>query len=258
VSARVALVFGGSGGIGSACALELARAGMDVAVAARGSAGLDRVADGVRSAGRRAAVARADLADDAAVRAAVAACARELGGLDVLVSAGGGGPRGRALDLDDAAWREALEVKVLGPIRAVRAAVDLLARSGHGAVVLVSGTGGREPKAEAAAVSLANAATANLVKALADDLAPRGIRVNAVAPGQVRTGRYAVRVEATASQRGIDSAAAERLIAEQIPLGRPADPAEIARAVRFLASDDASYLTGTTLIADGGWTRAGI
>lgn len=257
LSGKVALVVGGSGGIGAASATELAAAGSDLALLGRDRAKLAVVAERLRARVRVATVP-ADLADDASLRSAILSAERELGRIDIVVLAGGGGPRGRIRDLTDAQWREAFEVKVLGFVRVVRAVLPALERAGGGAIVAVSGTGGREPKPEAIAVSVANAATGNLVKALADELAPLGIRVNAVSPGQVRTGRYAVRVDALALDRGIDAVAAERLIAEQIPLRRPGAPEEIGRIVRFLASDASSYVTGTTIMADGGWTRGAL
>ncbi len=257
IAGMVAVVAGGSGGIGGACAVELAAGGHDVALLARDAERLEAVASRIRSSGRRALPVPGDLADDAGVRAAVERVERELGRIDVLVAAGGGGPRGRFRDLDDDGWREAFEVKVLGLIRLVRAALPALERT-RGAVVAIAGTGGREPTPAAIAVSMANAATVNLVKALADELAPLGVRVNAVSPGQVRTRRYGVRVAALARERGVPSDEAERLIAAQIPMGRPAAPEEVAKIVRFLASDASSYLTGTTIVADGGWTRSAI
>lgn len=254
LAGRVALVAGGSGGIGSACARELSAAGARVALVGRTAAALEEAVTRTLREGGEAVAVSADLRDGAAVERAVAEVVARWGRLDILVTAGGGGPRGGPLALTDDEWRDAYETKVLGVVRLVRAAAAALGRSDRASVVLVAGTGGHEPKREAAAISVANAATVSLAKMLADELAP--VRVNSVSPGQVRTRRYEARVRAIATERGIDTDAAEAHIAAQIPLARAAEPTEVAAVVRALAGDAFSYVTGTDIVIDGGWTRA--
>lgn len=239
---RRVLVVGGAHGIGAACAARFARGGAQVAVA---DLDLDAArATVVTLAGASAAphlAVQMDITDRGSVDAAVAEVVKQLGGLDVLANVAGGDDTGYPAfdDLDDETWTRMLDWNLLGPVRATRAALPHLRASDHAAVVSVSSVnalmafGG--PPYSAAKLGLLS-----VTQNLAAELAPDGIRVNAVAPGTVRTRVW-----------GEDGKDSERM-RHMYPLGRVGEPEDIAAAVAFLASDDASWITGHTLPVDGG------
>lgn len=239
---RRVLVVGGAHGIGAACAARFARDGAQVAVA---DLDLDAArATVVTLAGASAALHLAvqmDITDRGSVDAAVAEVVTQLGGLDVLANVAGGDDTGYPAfdDLDDETWTRMLDWNLLGPVRATRAALPHLRASDHAAVVSVSSVNalmafGGPP------YSAAKRGLLSVTQNLAAELAPDGIRVNAVAPGTVRTRVW-----------GEDGKDSERM-RHMHPLGRVGEPEDIAAAVAFLASDDASWITGHTLPVDGG------
>ncbi|MBE9403189.1 SDR family oxidoreductase [Brachybacterium sp. p3-SID1565] len=239
---RRALVVGGAHGIGAACAARFARDGAQVAVA---DLDLDAArATVVTLAGASAAphlAVQMDITDPGSVDAAVAEVVKQLGGLDVLANVAGGDDTGYPAfdDLDDETWTRMLDWNLLGPVRATRAALPHLRASDHAAVVSVSSVNalmafGGPP------YSAAKRGLLSVTQNLAAELAPDGIRVNAVAPGTVRTRVW-----------GEDGKESERM-RHMYPLGRVGEPEDIAAAVAFLASDDASWITGHTLPVDGG------
>lgn len=239
---RRVLVVGGAHGIGAACAARFARDGAQVAVA---DLDLDAARATVMTlAGASAAphlAVQMDITDRGSVDAAVAEAVKQLGGLDVLANVAGGDDTGYPAfdDLDDETWTRMLDWNLLGPVRATRAALPHLRASDHAAVVSVSSVnalmafGG--PPYSAAKLGLLS-----VTQNLAAELAPDRIRVNAVAPGTVRTRVW-----------GEDGKESERM-RHMYPLGRVGEPEDIAAAVAFLASDDASWITGHTLPVDGG------
>lgn len=239
-----AIITGGGYGIGRACAERLAAEGGRVAVT-----DIDPVAAGevVESLGGETHLALTmDVTDIRSVSEAVADAADRFGGLDVLVNvAGGDSVHPTFEDSGDDVWWQLLDLNLLGVVRCCRAAVPHLRSSTHGpAIVTVSSlnavaTFGGEP------YSAAKAGLTSLTMNLADSLAPAGIRVNAVAPGTIRTRVWD-------GQEG----GADRL-APLYPLGRVGEPADVASAVAFLASRDAGWITGHTLPVDGGYLAAG-
>ncbi|MFJ3441112.1 SDR family NAD(P)-dependent oxidoreductase [Streptomyces sp. NPDC086081] len=237
------LVTGGARGIGAATARRLAREGARVLVADRDPAEATRTARALREAGLHAEATGCDVADRAAVEAAVTHAVDAFGSLDVLVNCAAHCSPDAPLfeDEPDEAWARDLDVTLTGAYRCCRAALPHLAASGRGAIVSIGSVNGLQDFGNHA-YSAAKAGLGSLTRTLAGHAAGRGVRVNLVAPGTVRTSAWEGRDEDLEAVRGL------------YPLGRVGEPEDIAAAVAFLASSDASWITGTTLVVDGGLT----
>jgi NAD(P)-dependent dehydrogenase (short-subunit alcohol dehydrogenase family) len=224
----------------------LARLGARVIVAAR------TLPDG---AGHWSVAADAATPDGA--RAIAEAVTRELGGIDVIVHCVGASfaRPGGALALSDADWEAALATNLLSAVRIDRELLPLMAQQGSGSVVHVSSAQWKRPSPSSPAYGPAKAALVIYGKVLATEFTPHGIRVNVVTPGFIATSLAEERIELIRQNTGgtREQAVAELITAiGGVPLGRPGDPAEVARLIAFLASDAASYITGTEIVIDGG------
>jgi NAD(P)-dependent dehydrogenase (short-subunit alcohol dehydrogenase family) len=233
---RSALVSGASRGIGLAIAQRLAADGARVMLVARSAAALQAGSAGLPGCAFHAT----DLSLPGAADEAVAAAVGQFGGLDLL---------------DDAAWENGYALKLFGAVRLCRAAWPHL-RASNGSAVLIAGVGGRVASADFTIGGSVNAALMNLTKALANRGVTDGVRVNAINPGSIRTGRLTGRIDALARERSLDPEAAARAIAAETGVSRFGEPEEIAGVVSFLAGPDASYIQGAILDVDGGWVRA--
>jgi 3-oxoacyl-[acyl-carrier protein] reductase len=196
-----------------------------------------------------------DVTDPSSAAATLDAAGRLLGAVDVLVLNAGGPPPGGILDLDDLAWREAFELMVLGPLRLARLALPAMAARGFGRVIAVTSTAVRQPQPDLALSVVLRSALTSAVNLLAREYATQGVTVNCVAPGATDTGRRRQVLENRARAAGAAYADLDAADAASIPAGRAADPAEVAAAITFLASDAASYINGTALTVDGGRTE---
>lgn len=244
---RVALITGGGTGIGAATARRFAAEGADVVVTGRRP---ERLAEVAEATGGLAVAG--DTTDPTHAEAAAAAAVDTFGGLDVVVAAAGIDLGGAAGDVDDEAWARTLEVNLTGPQVVVRAALPHLLRRGGGSIVLVSSVNGLASATASAAYDTSKAGLLGLTRSLAVDYGPRGIRVNAVCPGWVVTPMGDDDMDGLAERRGISRDEAYALATAHVPLRRPATAEEIAACCLFLASDDSSIVTGTSLVADGG------
>ena len=244
---KVAIVSGGGTGIGAATARVFAREGAKVVVTGRRAEPLEAVAaeiDGLAVAG--------DTSDDDHVRAAVAEARDAFGGLDIVVANAGLGFGGAAADVDDERWQQTLDVNLTGAFRLARAAIPSLVEGGGGSIVLVSSVSALVSGTDGAAYVTSKAAMLGLARSIAVDYGPSGIRANALCPGWVETPMGDGSMETLMTQHGISLGEAYRLVTQHIPLRRPATADEIAACCLFLASEESSIVTGTTLVADGG------
>jgi 2-keto-3-deoxy-L-fuconate dehydrogenase len=232
-----ALVTGGASGIGRATAELLAARGAQVAVLDLDPSTVDKPL----------LAHRADIADDASVRQAVAAAATELGGLDVLVNNAGIGARGTVEDNDDAEWHRVLDVNVVGMVRVTRAALPHLRASRHAAVVNTCSICATAGLPQRALYSAAKGAVYSLTLAMAADHVREGIRVNCVNPGTVDTPWVGRLLDAAP-----DPAAERAALEARQPTGRLVSTAEVAGAIAYLASPLSGSTTGTSLAVDGG------
>lgn len=237
---RVCLVTGGGRGIGRAIAVALGNEGASVAVGARTRSQCETVA---AELGERGLALELDVTDQASCEQAVASVAERFDRLSVLVNAAGISPTRQRAELHDVdAWRAVLDTNLTGAYLMTRSAAPSLL-GGGGAVVMISSVTGVSASPRIAAYGASKAALTQLTRTLAREWADRGVRVNAVSPGYVET-------EMTESLLAVDRLRAE--ILERTPLGRIATVEEIVPAVLFLASDDASFITGAELLVDGG------
>ncbi|HEX8456994.1 MAG TPA: SDR family oxidoreductase [Pyrinomonadaceae bacterium] len=252
LTGKVAVVTGASRGIGRAIAETLAGEGMKLALAARSHTQLEELTNSLSTDALACAV---DLREASAPAAVVASAVERFGRLDLLVNNAGATQRGDFLALSDDAWEDGFALKFYGAMRAARAAWPHLVASG-GSLVNIVGVGGRAGNADFTIGGAVNSALLNLTKALADRGVRDGVRVNAVNPGATATERLQTRIERFAAEHGIAREEAARRMSQALGTARFGEPAEIARAVAFLASPAAAYCQGALLDVDGGQTRA--
>jgi 3-oxoacyl-[acyl-carrier protein] reductase len=237
-----AVVTGGSRGIGRSIALAFADAGAAVSICARGRAALDTTSAEIASRRVKSHAGVCDLANKDAIAAYIAAAADSLGGIDILVN----NASGFGASDDEAGWAKGLDVDVMATVRASRAAVPHMEKAGGGAILNISSISGFRASTRTAPYAAVKAAVINYTMSQALMLAPKKIRVNAIAPGSIEFpgGMW--------EQRKTSDPKLYNAILRSIPWGRLGRPEEVANVARFLCSDAASWVTGQTLSVDGG------
>lgn len=239
---KTAIISGATRGIGRACALRLAREGMQVVLNGTNAALLGALADEITGAGGAARVSAGDVTDPDAAHRSVAQALDAFGGLDVLVNNAGINTRSSTLDMPLEDWQRVLDVNLNGTLHFCRSALPHMIAHRAGTIVNVSSTTAKTPHRNAAPAYGASKAAVNyLTMHLAQEMAPYGIRVNAVCPGPVETDM--------STQWSPDY---RKSVTARIPLGRLGTPEQIAEIVAFLASDASGVITGETINANGG------
>jgi NAD(P)-dependent dehydrogenase (short-subunit alcohol dehydrogenase family) len=242
---RIAFISGASRGIGRAIAHKLARNGAIVVAASRKLDGCEAVAAEIRAAGGQATALACHMGEPDQITQAMQEIDRRHGRLDILVNNAATNPYfGPSLDMSLAAYQKTVDVNIRGYFWASLEAARRMIAQGQGAIVNVASVNAFRPMDGQAVYSMTKAAIVNMTQALAREWARQGVRVNALVPGLVET-RFAAAIHEDEERRTM----LERLV----PMGRIAQPEEMAGAVLYLVSDAASYTTGSCLTADGGW-----
>jgi 3-oxoacyl-[acyl-carrier protein] reductase len=238
---RIAFVTGASRGIGRACAKVLAAAGARVVLAARSLDKLEEVASQLRSEGREAFTVELDLASEESIRSAFARTAKEFGAPSILVNNAGITKDGLAIRMKRMDWDAVLATNLTGTFLCIQQVLQPMMKARWGRIVNISSVVGEMGNAGQANYAASKAGLLGLTKTLAQEMGSRGITVNAIAPGFVET-----------DMTGVLPADVKDKMLAGIPLGRFGTPEDVASAVRFLASDEAAYITGHVLDVNGG------
>jgi 3-oxoacyl-[acyl-carrier protein] reductase len=247
-----AFVAGASKGLGKACAGALAGEGARVFICSRNADEAARAAAEIGAAGSAAA----DVSRPADVERVVAAAIAALGGLDILVTNAGGPPAGAFEKAGDTDWESGYQLTLMSAVRLIRAALPALKASGRGRIVNLTGYGVKEPMTDLVVSDAVRAGVTVMAKTIASDLAPFGITVNNIAPGPIMTDRLIAIHNARAKQADITLDEQLQRFSQTIPAKRVGEPKEIGDLCAYLCSRQAGYLTGQSIVVDGGINRS--
>jgi 3-oxoacyl-[acyl-carrier protein] reductase len=257
LTGRAAFVGGSSKGIGKAIALALAREGCQVMLSSRDEANLQQASADIREElGVELPYVVCDMSKREDIVKAIAAAVERFERLDVLVNNAGGPPTGTFEDLDENYWSYAIDQNLLSAVRSVREALPHLKRSGNGRIINVVSVAVKQPIDGLILSNATRLAVVGLSKTLSRELAPHHITVNNVCPGNIATERLMSLIEERARRQGVGLDDAVKLEESRIPMGFLGEASDVANLVVFLASDQARFITGTTVQVDGGATTA--
>src|SRR6266853_5860738 len=250
---KVAMVAGASKGLGFSVARALTQEGALVSMVSRDSAAIAAAAQRIEEFRAGAAFGfTADVRSAEGITQWHRATVTRLGPVDLLVTNSGGPPAGPTLSFDDQVWQSAFELLLLSALRMVREVIPTMVDRKGGSIVMLTSSSVKQPIANLALSNVLRPSVAALAKTLANEYASHGIRVNHAVPGRIETARVREIDEANSKKQGITVEEQRKLSLASIPMARYGDPEEFGRAVAFLLSDAASYITGATLQVDGG------
>ncbi|HRI02295.1 MAG TPA: glucose 1-dehydrogenase [Pyrinomonadaceae bacterium] len=249
LTGRVAVVVGGTSGIGRAIAHGMAEAGADVVCTSRSIGQVDVAATEIEAKGRRTIRVASDVSDRGSLENLLGECVTAFGKVDILVNSAGRTKREPTLDLDDETWNAILETNLTGTLRACQVFGRHMIENGYGRIINIASLSTFVSLFEVAAYAASKAAVASLTKSLAIEWAKRGVNVNAIAPGVFRT---------ALNEKLLDETPRGQEFLTRTPMGRFGDVTELAGAAIFLASDAASFVTGEVLVVDGGFLASGV
>lgn len=256
IKGKVALVAAASKGLGKAAAMELAREGARVVIAARGEDDLRAAADEIRAAtGAEVLPVRADVTVVADIEALVSAAQAEFGDVDILVNNAGGPRPGTFTDMSDEDWLAAVNLNLMSTVRMTRLVLPGMRRRRWGRIINMTSISVKQPLPNIILSNAARSAVVAMAKTLSQQVAAEGITVNNVCPGTFLTDRVRNLAANTAQGQGITQEQALENMQADVPMGRLGRPEELAAMIAFLASERAAYMTGATIQVDGGAYR---
>jgi NAD(P)-dependent dehydrogenase (short-subunit alcohol dehydrogenase family) len=246
---RVAVVIGGTSGIGRAIAHGLAEAGANVVCTSRRQEQVDAAAAEIEALGRRTCRLQSDVSDRQSLENLLKETVGELGKVDILVNSAGQTKREPTMDVDEETWNSILETNLTGTLRACQVFGKHMIENGYGRIINIASLSTFVSLFEVAAYSASKAAVASLTKSLAIEWAKHGVNVNAIAPGVFKT---------ALNEKLLDETPRGQEFLMRTPMGRFGQVEELAGAAVFLASDAASFVTGEVLVVDGGFLASGV
>lgn len=252
---KVAIISGGSGGIGKTIAKSYAKLGINVVLLARNEERLKEAVKEITSEGGSAKYVIADVTNASTLQKAINEVFDDFGRVDIVVNCAGGGPVGGILDITDEQWTENISIKQQGYVRLTREAIPYLIKSGGGHIINIIGVFGKQPHPDFIIGSMTNAALLAFTKAVSEEVAKFNIYVNAINPGATDTELWQSTVNEMSVKSSIPADIINKNISELSPLGRIANPEDIAKVAEFLISDSAKFITGSSINVDGGAYR---
>lgn len=256
LNGKVALVVASSQGLGKAIALELAKEGAHIMLTSRNEEKLQGVKEEIQALGKgKVSYYPCDITNAVEIQDLIQRTNEDLGKIDILVNNAGGPPGGNFEKFDDEEWQKAFELNLLSYVRLIRAALPDLKKEG-GRIINVASSSIKVPIPGLILSNTFRLGIIGLAKSLAEEFAPYNILVNTVAPGRIATDRITYLDQLKADNQGKTREEIEDTSKKAIPLGRYGEPEEFAKVVTFLASDASSFVTGTSLLVDGGMVKA--